>query len=78
THFKITLRRSAIALGERKKETLVAFGLYRRMQPVYNVHSPEAAGTILKVKELVEVENVLAKAVHSRSEQRKERKEAMG
>ncbi|KAG2116864.1 hypothetical protein BD769DRAFT_1485207 [Suillus cothurnatus] len=78
THFKITLRRSAIALGERKKETLVALGLHRRMQTVYHVHSPEAAGKILKVKELVEVENVPAKAVRSQSEQRKERKASRG
>ncbi|KAG0705797.1 hypothetical protein DFH29DRAFT_249671 [Suillus ampliporus] len=78
THFKITLRRSAIALGERKKETLVALGLHRRMQTVYHVHSPEAAGKILKVKELVEVENVPAKAVRSQTEQRQERKASRG
>ncbi|OJA08330.1 hypothetical protein AZE42_07214 [Rhizopogon vesiculosus] len=78
THFKITLQRSAIALGERKKETLVALGLHRRMQTVYHVHSPETAGKILKVKELVEVENVPARAVRSQSEQRKERKASRG
>ncbi|KIJ14392.1 hypothetical protein PAXINDRAFT_116069 [Paxillus involutus ATCC 200175] len=60
THFRITLRRSAIALGERKKETLTALGLHRRMQTVYHAHTSEAAGKILKVKELVEVENVPA------------------
>jgi len=78
THFKITLRRSAIALGERKKETLIALGLHRRMQTVYHVHSPETAGKILKVKELVEIENVPARAVRSQSEQRKERKASRG
>ncbi|KAF9223239.1 hypothetical protein BS17DRAFT_129925 [Gyrodon lividus] len=78
THFKITLRRSAIALGERKKETLTALGLHRRMQTVYHAHTPEAAGKILKVKELVEVENVPACAVRSQSEQRWERRAPRG
>ncbi|KAI5986447.1 hypothetical protein EDC04DRAFT_1544161, partial [Pisolithus marmoratus] len=44
THFKITLRRSAIGLGEQKKETLVSLGLHRRMQTVYHPHTPEAGG----------------------------------
>ena len=78
THFKITLRRSAIALGERKKETLTALGLHRRMQTVYHEHTPEAAGKILKVKELVEVENVPASAVRTQSEQRWERRAPRG
>jgi large subunit ribosomal protein L30 len=78
THFKITLRRSAIALGERKKETLTALGLHRRMQTVYHEHTPEAAGKILKVKELVEVENVPATAVRTQSEQRWERRAPRG
>ncbi|KAF9230963.1 hypothetical protein BU15DRAFT_82978 [Melanogaster broomeanus] len=78
THFKITLRRSAIALGRRKQETLVTLGLHRRQQTVYHAHTPEAAGKILKVKELVEVENVPASAVRSQSEQRWERRAARG
>lgn len=78
THFKITLRRSAIALGERKKETLTALGLHRRMQTVYHEHTPEAAGKILKVKELVEVENVPVSAVRTQSEQRWERRAPRG
>lgn len=78
THFKITLRRSAIALGERKKETLTALGLHRRMQTVYHEHTPESAGKILKVKELVEVENVPASAVRTQSEQRWERRAPRG
>ncbi|KAG9313656.1 hypothetical protein JVU11DRAFT_5988 [Chiua virens] len=78
THFKITLRRSAIALGDRKKETLTALGLHRRMQTVYHEHTPEAAGKILKVKELVEVENVPASAVRTQSEQRWERRAPRG
>ncbi|KIK82291.1 hypothetical protein PAXRUDRAFT_832300 [Paxillus rubicundulus Ve08.2h10] len=78
THFRITLRRSAIALGERKKETLTALGLHRRMQTVYHAHTSEAAGKILKVKELVEVENVPASAVRSQSAQRWERRASRG
>jgi len=78
THFKITLRRSAIALGERKKETLTALGLHRRMQTVYHQHTPEAAGKVLRVKELVEVENVPASAVRTQSEQRWERRAPRG
>ena len=78
THYKITLRRSAIALGERKKETLTALGLHRRMQTVYHQYTPEAAGKILRVKELVEVENVPASAVRTQSEQRWERRAPRG
>ncbi|KIM62718.1 hypothetical protein SCLCIDRAFT_118938 [Scleroderma citrinum Foug A] len=78
THFKITLRRSAIGLGEKKKETLVSLGLHRRMQTVYHAHTPEAGGKILKVKELVEVENVPASAVRTQEEQRQERKAPRG
>ncbi|KAG6329998.1 hypothetical protein ID866_9090 [Astraeus odoratus] len=78
THFKITLRRSAIGLGEKKKETLVSLGLHRRMQTVYHPHTPEAGGKILKVKELVEVENVPASAVRTQEQQRQERKAPRG
>ncbi|KAI6039913.1 hypothetical protein EDC04DRAFT_1622621 [Pisolithus marmoratus] len=78
THFKITLRRSAIGLGEQKKETLVSLGLHRRMQTVYHPHTPEAGGKILKVKELVEVENVPASAVRTQEQQRQERKAPRG
>ncbi|KAI6155420.1 hypothetical protein BKA82DRAFT_193175 [Pisolithus tinctorius] len=78
THFKITLRRSAIGLGEKKKETLVSLGLHRRMQTVYHPHTPEAGGKILKVKELVEVENVPASAVRTQEQQRQERKASRG
>ncbi|KIK25003.1 hypothetical protein PISMIDRAFT_65467, partial [Pisolithus microcarpus 441] len=78
THFKITLRRSAIGLGEKKKETLVSLGLHRRMQTVYHPHTPETGGKILKVKELVEVENVPTSAVRTQEQQRQERKASRG
>ena len=78
THFKITLLRSAIGLGERKKGTLLALGIHRRMQTVYHPHSPECAGKILAVKELVRVENVPAHAVRTKTEQRRERRAPRG
>jgi len=78
TYYKITLRRSAIALPEPFKATLVSLGIHRRMQTVYHPHTPECAGKILKVKELVEVENVPASAVRTKTEQRQERKASKG
>ncbi|KAF7377386.1 54S ribosomal protein L33, mitochondrial [Mycena sanguinolenta] len=60
THFKITLRRSAISLGDKKKGTLAALGLHRRNQTVFHPHKPDIAGKILAVKELLEVRNVPA------------------
>jgi large subunit ribosomal protein L30 len=45
---------------------------------VYHPHSPETAGKILKVKELVEVENVPPSAVRDAREQRLERKASRG
>jgi large subunit ribosomal protein L30 len=78
THYKITLRRSAIALGERKQGTLAALGIHRRHQTVYHAHSPDIAGKILSVKELLEVENVPTSAVRTKEEQRQERKASRG
>ena len=77
-YYKITLTRSAIALGERKKATLVSLGIHRRMQTVYHPHSPEFAGKILAVKELVRVENVPKEAVRTKTEQRLERRPTEG
>lgn len=48
------------------------------MQTVYHLHTPEAAGMILAVKELVEVENVPASAVRTAGQQRVERKSPRG
>lgn len=78
THYRITLRRSAIALPARFKATLVSLGIHRRMQTVYHEHSPINAGKILRVKELVEVENVPASAVRTKTEQRHARKAVRG
>jgi ribosomal protein L30 len=54
TPFKITLRRSAISLGDKKKGTLAALGIHRRNQTVFHPHKPDIAGKILAVKELLE------------------------
>lgn len=78
THFRVTLRRSGISLGKRVQGTLAALGLRRRMQTVFHQHTPEAAGMILSVKELVEVQNVPASAVRTAGQQRKERKASRG
>lgn len=48
------------------------------MQTVYHRHSPDIAGKILRVKELVQVENVPASAVRTKTEQRQERKSVRG
>ncbi|KAF5384967.1 hypothetical protein D9615_001165 [Tricholomella constricta] len=78
THYKITLRRSAISLGDKIKGTLISLGIHRRMQTVYHRHSPEAAGKILRVKELVEVHNVPESQVRTNSEQKLDRKATRG
>jgi len=78
THFKITLRRSAIGLTKNKKATLESLGIFRRMQTVFHPHRPEFAGKILEVKELVEVQNVPASAVRSKAEMTRERRPNKG
>lgn len=45
---------------------------------MYQRHTPEAAGMILRVKELVEVENVPESAVRTQHEQTMERKAPRG
>ncbi|KAH9893837.1 ribosomal protein L30, ferredoxin-like fold domain-containing protein [Xylariomycetidae sp. FL2044] len=56
--FRITLHRSAIGLPERTRGVLAALGLRRRGRTVFHPVSPEFAGMIFKVKELVKVEEV--------------------
>ncbi|KAF5228255.1 hypothetical protein HYE67_004196 [Fusarium culmorum] len=56
--FRITLHRSAIGLPERTRGVLAALGLRRRMQTVFHPVHPQFAGMILKVKELVRVQEV--------------------
>ncbi|KAG4303839.1 hypothetical protein PORY_002768 [Pneumocystis oryctolagi] len=56
--FKIILQRSAIGLPKDIKRTLLSLGLRKRLATVYHDISPVTAGKILKVKELVSVEEV--------------------
>lgn len=56
--FRITLHRSAIGLPQRTRDVLAALGLHRRSQTVFQAVSPQSAGMIMKVKELVKVEEV--------------------
>ncbi|KAF2668264.1 putative mitochondrial 54S ribosomal protein YmL33 [Microthyrium microscopicum] len=56
TWFRITLMRSAIGLPRRTLGILRALGLKKRMAVVYQPVSRDIAGMILKVKELVDVE----------------------
>jgi large subunit ribosomal protein L30 len=58
SYFRITLHRSAIGLPERTRGVLAALGLRRRTQTVFHPVSPQFAGMIMKVKELVQVEEV--------------------
>lgn len=63
--FKITLIRSSIGLPQKTQGVLKALGLLRRMKTVYQPVSPDIAGQIMKVKELVavsEVEKALTQA----------------
>jgi large subunit ribosomal protein L30 len=78
THYRITLRRSAIGLPKQYRATLESLGIHRRMQTVYHPHRPEFAGKILRVKELVTVENVPASQVRTKTEQRRERRPPKG
>ncbi|CAG8251818.1 unnamed protein product [Penicillium salamii] len=54
--FRITLLRSAIGLPRRSTDVLKALGLKKRMATVFHAVSPSVAGQIMKVKELVQVE----------------------
>ncbi|KAK7733072.1 ATP citrate lyase subunit 1 [Cytospora paraplurivora] len=56
--FRITLQRSAIGLPTRTRGVLAALGLHRRMQTVFHPVEPQFAGMVMKVKELVRVEEV--------------------
>lgn len=78
THFAITLHRSAIGLPDKTARTLEALGIHRRMQTVYHRFSPDIAGKILQVKELVQVENVTASEVLTPEEARNARKAVRG
>lgn len=56
--FRITLHRSSIGLPERTRGVLKALGLPRRGRVVFHPVSAQVGGMIMKVKELVKVEEV--------------------
>jgi ATP citrate (pro-S)-lyase len=56
--FRITLRRSAIGLPHTIRGTLLALGIHKRGQTVYQPVNCTSAGQIFQVKELVKVEEV--------------------
>lgn len=56
--FKITLIRSSIGLPRRTQGVLKALGLRKRMRTVYYPVSPQVAGQIMMIKELVAVSEV--------------------
>ena len=57
-YFRITLIRSAIGLPRKSSGVLRALGLRKRMRTVYHPVSPQVAGQIFAVKELVDVQEV--------------------
>lgn len=62
--FRVTLIRSAIGLPSKSLNVLKALGLRKRMNTVFHPVSPQVAGQIMRVKELVavsEVEEALTK-----------------
>lgn len=58
THYRITLRRSAIGMPAHTKRVLESMGLRKRLQSIYRPKRADIAGMVLAVKELVHVENV--------------------
>ncbi|KAL4780743.1 ribosomal protein L30p/L7e-domain-containing protein [Aspergillus varians] len=58
SYFRVTLVRSAIGLPRRTTDVLKALGLKKRMATVFHPVSQSTAGQIMKVKELVDVQEV--------------------
>lgn len=56
--FRITLMRSGIGMPKKTQGVLKALGLRRRMKTVFHPVSPQVAGQIMRVKELIHVEEV--------------------
>lgn len=56
--FLLLTRFSAIGLPKKTNLVLESLGLRKRMQSVFHTVSPQTAGMVLKVKELVKVEQV--------------------
>ncbi|KAI1201884.1 ribosomal protein L30p/L7e-domain-containing protein [Nemania serpens] len=60
SYFRVTLHRSGIGLPKRTRGVLAALGLRKRCQTVFHPVTPDSAGMIMKVKELVVVHEVAA------------------
>lgn len=71
--FKITLRRSTIGLPLKLRRVVRALGLRRLQQTVYHSQTAYIAGMILKVKEILQVNNV--KRIPAPEERKKRAKE---
>ncbi|CAN8104419.1 unnamed protein product [Discula destructiva] len=56
--FRITLHRSQIGMPQRSRDVLAALGLHKRGKTVFHPVHPQFAGMIMKVKELVTVQEV--------------------
>ncbi|PSR75292.1 ribosomal protein L30 [Coniella lustricola] len=56
--FRIHLHRSQIGMPQRTRDVLAALGLHKRGKTVYHPVHPQFAGMIMKVKELVKVDEV--------------------
>lgn len=57
-YFRITLMRSGIGMPLKVQGVLKALGLRKRMTTVYYPVTPDIAGQIMRVKELVDVKEV--------------------
>ncbi|KAI8366678.1 uncharacterized protein BYT42DRAFT_587489 [Radiomyces spectabilis] len=57
-YYKVTLKRSTIGLSQDYRAAAKTLGLVRLHQTTYQPVNPSTAGLILKLKELVHVENV--------------------
>ncbi|CDH53185.1 predicted protein [Lichtheimia corymbifera JMRC:FSU:9682] len=57
-YYKVTLTRSTIGLSKDYRAAAKTLGLHRLHQTKYHTVNPSSAGLILKLKEIVKVENV--------------------
>ncbi|CDS14130.1 hypothetical protein LRAMOSA06300 [Lichtheimia ramosa] len=57
-YYKVTLTRSTIGLSKDYRAAAKTLGLHRLNQTKYHAVNPSSAGLILKLKEIVKVENV--------------------
>ncbi|CAD6442405.1 078422c7-2b3e-4ba3-9768-a273e809c04c-CDS [Sclerotinia trifoliorum] len=75
SYFRITLARSAIGLPKKSSRVLKFLGLHKRTASVYHPVSSDIAGQIMKVKELVTVEETKER-MSKRQERERRRPEA--